>query len=94
MRCDVITPSSSLGNSLKQLLLWVIYQLIQPGGALSARRGPLDAQCKLITSLTNLNFVNTDLETAISITECVGVLVSTYVRGSEGNFVNWNKSAY
>ncbi|XP_017761383.1 PREDICTED: baculoviral IAP repeat-containing protein 6 [Eufriesea mexicana] len=83
MRCDVITPSSSLGNSLKQLLLWVIYQLIQPGGALSARRGPLDAQCKLITSLTNLNFVNTDLETAISITECVGVLVSTYVRGSK-----------
>lgn len=88
MRCDVIMPDSSLGNALKELLLWVIYQLVQPGGALSARRGPLDAQYKLITSLTNLNFANTDLGTAMSITECVGVLVSTYVRGSEGNFMN------
>ncbi|XP_012256631.2 baculoviral IAP repeat-containing protein 6 isoform X2 [Athalia rosae] len=82
MRCDVITPNSSLGNSLKELLLWVVYQLVQPGGALVARRGPLDAQCKLITSLINLNFANTDLGTAMSISECVGVLVSTYVRGS------------
>ncbi|XP_050487172.1 baculoviral IAP repeat-containing protein 6 isoform X2 [Bombus huntii] len=83
MRCDVITPGSTLGNALKELLLWVVYQLVQPGGALSTRRGPLDAQYKLITSLTNLNFTNTDLGTAMSITECVGVLVSTYVRGSE-----------
>ncbi|XP_063984704.1 baculoviral IAP repeat-containing protein 6 isoform X2 [Diachasmimorpha longicaudata] len=82
MRCDVITPGSSLGNSLKELLLWVVYQLVQPGGALVARRGPLDAQCILITSLINLNFINTDLGTAMSITECVGVLVSSYVRGA------------
>ncbi|XP_043255701.1 baculoviral IAP repeat-containing protein 6 [Colletes gigas] len=81
-RCDVITLGSSLGNTLKELLLWVVYQLVQPGGALSARRGPLDAQYKLIMSLTNLNFVNTDLGTAMSVTECVGVLVFTYVRGS------------
>ncbi|XP_054010480.1 baculoviral IAP repeat-containing protein 6 isoform X1 [Hylaeus anthracinus] len=82
MRCDVITPGSSLGNTLKELLLWVVYQLVQPGGALSSRKGPLDAQYKLITSLTNLHFANTDLGTAMSVTECVGVLVFTYVRGS------------
>lgn len=82
--CDVITPESSLGNSLKDLLLWVVYQLVQPGGALVSRRGPLDAQCKLVTSVVNLSFVNTDLGTAMSIAECVGVLVSTYIRGSEG----------
>uniref|UniRef100_A0A0C9RVJ5 Dual E2 ubiquitin-conjugating enzyme/E3 ubiquitin-protein ligase BIRC6 n=1 Tax=Fopius arisanus TaxID=64838 RepID=A0A0C9RVJ5_9HYME len=82
MRCDVITPGSSLGNALKELLLRVVYQLVQPGGALVARRGPLDAQCILITSLINLNFTNTDLGTAMSITECVGVLVSSYVRGA------------
>ncbi|XP_076233643.1 BIR repeat containing ubiquitin-conjugating enzyme [Calliopsis andreniformis] len=82
MRCDVTAPCSSLGNTLKELLLWVVYQLVQPGGALSSRRGPLDAQYKLIMSVTNLNFVNTDLSTAMSITECVGVLVFTYVRGS------------
>ena len=79
--CDVITPGSTLGNALKELLLWLVYQLVQPGGPLAARRGPLDVQCKLITSLLNLNFTNTDLGTAMSITECVGELVSTYVRG-------------
>ncbi|XP_035734374.1 baculoviral IAP repeat-containing protein 6-like isoform X2 [Vespa mandarinia] len=82
IRCDVITPGSTLGNILKDLLLWVVYQLVQPGGALVCRRGPLDAQCKLITSLVNLNFDNTDLGTAMSISECVGILVSTYVRSS------------
>ncbi|XP_044597131.1 baculoviral IAP repeat-containing protein 6 isoform X2 [Cotesia glomerata] len=82
MRCDVITPGSVLGNALKELLLWVVYELIQPGGVIVARRGPLDAQCILITSLINLNFMNTDLGTAMSITECVGVLVSTYVQTS------------
>ena len=79
--CDVITPGSTLGNALKELLLWVVYQLVQPGGPLAVRRGPLDAQCKLITSLLNLNFANTDLGTSMSITECVGELVSTYIRG-------------
>ena len=85
LRCDVITTGSSLGNSLKELLLWVVYQLVQPGGALVARRGPLDAQCILISSLINLNFTNTDLGTAMSISECVGVLVSAYVRDARGN---------
>ncbi|KAL7288200.1 hypothetical protein TKK_0017750 [Trichogramma kaykai] len=81
MRCDIVTPGSSLGNSMKELLLWVVYQLVQPGGALVARRGPLDAQCRLINSLLNMNFNNTDLGTAMSITECVGELVSNHVRG-------------
>ncbi|XP_032684948.1 baculoviral IAP repeat-containing protein 6 isoform X6 [Odontomachus brunneus] len=80
--CDVITPDSFLGNSLKDLLLWVVYQLVQPGGALITRRGPLDVQCKLLTSVVNLNYVNADLNIAMNISECVGVLVSTYVRGS------------
>ncbi|XP_023289754.1 baculoviral IAP repeat-containing protein 6 isoform X3 [Orussus abietinus] len=79
IRCDVRTPSSPLGNALKDLLLWVLYQLVQPGGALVGRRGPLDAQCKLITSLINLNFTNADLGTVMSISECVGVLVATYI---------------
>ncbi|XP_067212436.1 baculoviral IAP repeat-containing protein 6 isoform X3 [Linepithema humile] len=82
MMCDVITTESCLGNSLKNLLLRVVYQLVQPSGPLISRKGPLDAQCKLITSLINLNYVNTDLSTAMSITECVGVLVSTYITGS------------
>ncbi|XP_076283788.1 BIR repeat containing ubiquitin-conjugating enzyme isoform X2 [Lasioglossum baleicum] len=71
-----------LGSTFKELLLWVVYQLLQPGGALSARRGPLDAQYKFITFLTNLNFLRMHLDTAMNVIECVGVLVFTYVRGS------------
>lgn len=84
MMCDVITTDSSFGNSLKKLLLKVVYQLVQPDGPLISRKGPLDAQCKLISSVVNLNYVNTDLDTAMSISECVGVLVSTYFKGFGG----------
>ncbi|KAM0728904.1 Baculoviral IAP repeat-containing protein 6 [Formica fusca] len=82
MMCDVITTDSCLGNALKDLLLQVVYQLVQPSGPLISRKGPLDAQCKLVTSVVNLNYINTDLGTAMSISECVGVLVSTYVKES------------
>lgn len=88
MRCDVITPGSALGNVLKELLLGVVYQLVQPGGALVARRGPLDAQCKLINLLVILNFANIEMGTAMSISECVGELVSSYVRGIGGNRIS------
>ncbi|XP_076225750.1 BIR repeat containing ubiquitin-conjugating enzyme isoform X2 [Nomia melanderi] len=75
-------PSFGVGDTLRKILLWVVDQLVQPGGALSARRGPLDAQYKFITSLTDLNFVKIDLGTVMSVIECVGVLVFTYVRRS------------
>lgn len=83
--CDVITTDSCLGNALKDLLLQVVYQLVQPSGPLISRKGPLDAQCKLVTSIVNLNYINTDLSTAMSISECIGVLVSTHVKESGGN---------
>ncbi|EFN66625.1 Baculoviral IAP repeat-containing protein 6 [Camponotus floridanus] len=82
MMCDVITTDSCLGNALKDLLLQVVYQLVQPSGPLISRKGPLDAQCKLVTSIVNLNYINTDLSTAMSISECIGVLVSTHVKES------------
>ncbi|KAL6430648.1 hypothetical protein ACFW04_006912 [Cataglyphis niger] len=82
MMCDVITTDSCLGNALKDLLLHVVYQLVQPSGPLISRKGPLDAQCKLVTSVINLNYINTDLGIAMSISECIGVLVSTYVKES------------
>lgn len=94
MMCDVITTDSCLGNALKDLLLQVVYQLVQPSGPLISRKGPLDAQCKLITSVVNLNYINTDLGTAMSISECVGVLVSTYVKESGGNEFSFIKYFY
>jgi len=75
MRCDVVTTTSKYGNSLKELLLKLVYQLVQPSGALANRQGPLDAQCKLVELLLNLNFANIDLSTAMSILESVGKLL-------------------
>lgn len=85
MRCDVVTVDSGLGIALKELLLWLVYQLVQPNGAIASRRGPLDAQCRLIGSLLNLNFVNTEIGTHMSISECVADLVYTHVRSSGGD---------
>ncbi|KAJ9600171.1 hypothetical protein L9F63_009505, partial [Diploptera punctata] len=83
MRCDVVTTTSKYGNTLKELLLKLVYQLVQPSGALANRQGPLDAQCKLVELLLNLNFANIDLSTAMSILESVGVLVYTYILSLE-----------
>ncbi|XP_069689782.1 baculoviral IAP repeat-containing protein 6 isoform X2 [Periplaneta americana] len=83
MRCDVVTTTSKYGNSLKELLLKLVYQLVQPSGALANQQGPLDAQCKLVELLLNLNFANIDLSTAMSILESVGVLVYTYILSLE-----------
>ncbi|KDR13250.1 hypothetical protein L798_12638, partial [Zootermopsis nevadensis] len=83
MRCDVVTITSKYGNKLKELLLKLVYQLVQPSGALANRQGPLDAQCKLVELLLNLNFANIDLSTAMSILESVGVLVYTYILSLE-----------
>ncbi|PNF18833.1 hypothetical protein B7P43_G01653, partial [Cryptotermes secundus] len=83
MRCDVVTTTSKYGNTLKELLLKLVYQLVQPSGALANRQGPLDAQCKLVEMLLNLNFANIDLSTAMSILESVGVLVYSYILSLE-----------
>lgn len=72
VRVDVVSTNSRLGNLFKELLLKLIYQLVQTTGALANRLGPLDAQCELVELILNLNFANTDLSTAMSILECVG----------------------
>jgi hypothetical protein len=76
MRCDVVTSTSKYGNSLKELLLKLVYQLVQPSGALANQQGPLDAQCKLVEMLLNLSFANIDLSNAMSILESVGKFLS------------------
>ncbi|KAG5886808.1 hypothetical protein JTB14_031450 [Gonioctena quinquepunctata] len=79
MRCDIVSPASKLGNSLKTSLLKVIYQLAQPSGAMASRLGPLDAQCKLLQTMLYLDFVNTDLSIAMSTLESTAALVHSYV---------------
>lgn len=75
MRCDIVSPSSKLGNQLKTVLLKVIYQLAQPSGPITSRLGPLDAQCKLLQSMLYLDFSNTDLSIAMSTLESTGKII-------------------
>lgn len=79
MRCDVVTPTSRPGGLLKTLLLKVVYQLVQPMGPLASRRGPLDAQCKLLQCMVYLDYINADLSIAMSILESTALLVYSYV---------------
>lgn len=83
MRCDVITMGSSAGVQLKEILLRLLYQLVQPNGPLALRQGPLDVQCKFLQSLLHLNFVDTNLGIVMCIMESTGVLVSSYVSNIE-----------
>ncbi|KAJ8970301.1 hypothetical protein NQ317_019338 [Molorchus minor] len=79
MRCDIVSSSSKLGNLLKTSLLKVVYQLVQPTGPITARLGPLDAQCKLLQTMLYLDFSNTDLSIAMSTLESTANLVHSYV---------------
>ncbi|KAK5648597.1 hypothetical protein RI129_003489 [Pyrocoelia pectoralis] len=79
IRCDVVSPSSKPGSQLKSLLLRVVYQLVQPTGPLAAKQGPLDAQCKLLQCMSHLDFCNADISIAMSIFECTGILVHSYI---------------
>lgn len=83
MRCDVITTGCTTGIQLKELLLRLLYQLVQPSGPLALRQGPLDIQCKFLQSLLHLNFVDTNLGIVICIMESTSVLVNSFVSNVE-----------
>lgn len=83
MRCDVITSGSTAGVQLKELLLRLLYQLVQPSGPLALRQGPLDVQCKFLQTLLHLNYIDTNLGIVMCIMESTSVLVSSYVSNVE-----------
>lgn len=58
-------------KKLKEILLRVVLQLVQPGGAISLQQGPLDAQNLLIKELITFQYEKTDLGVAMSIIESV-----------------------
>ncbi|XP_068082089.1 baculoviral IAP repeat-containing protein 6 [Anabrus simplex] len=83
MRCDVVTTNSRFGNFLKERFLKLVYQLIQPSGAIACQQGPLDVQCEFIDMLIHLNYFGVDLSTVTSIVECTGNLIYNYVLTTE-----------
>lgn len=58
-------------KKLKEILLRVVLQLVQPGGAISMQQGPLDAQNLLIKELITFQYEKSDLGVAMSIVESV-----------------------
>ncbi|XP_060536619.1 baculoviral IAP repeat-containing protein 6 [Cylas formicarius] len=79
VRCDmlaIVSPSNKLGNLLKSLLLNVVYEMTRPGGPVSAKMGPLDAQCKLLQLIYRIS--NIDVSIGMSTLENTASLLKNY----------------
>nr|XP_014092668.2 baculoviral IAP repeat-containing protein 6 isoform X3 [Bactrocera oleae] len=62
-------------RKLKDTLLHVILQLVQPGGAIANQQGPIDAQSQLVRDLLLIPTDKPDLNVALNIIESVSFLV-------------------
>lgn len=58
-------------RKLKDILLHVVLQLVQPGGAISNQLGPMDAQSQLITDVLAMNSDKADMALSLNIIESV-----------------------
>lgn len=54
--------------------------MAKPGGPISTRMGPLDAQCKLLQSILYLDFTNIDISIAMSTLESTGKFFNPNLR--------------
>jgi baculoviral IAP repeat-containing protein 6 (apollon) len=70
-------------DKLKEILLRVILNLIQPDGAISKQHGPIDAQSQLIKELLNFQYQKSDLGIALSLIESVASLVHQHITNME-----------
>ncbi|XP_068153762.1 baculoviral IAP repeat-containing protein 6 isoform X3 [Drosophila tropicalis] len=68
---------------LKDILLHVVLQLVQPGGAISNQQGPIDAQNQLVRDLLWMPNDKGDLNIALKITESVSFLVYNNISNGE-----------
>ncbi|XP_034488815.1 baculoviral IAP repeat-containing protein 6 [Drosophila innubila] len=68
---------------LKDILLHVVLQLVQPGGAISNQQGPIDAQNQLVRDLLLMPNDKGDLNIALKIIESVSFLVFNNISNGE-----------
>ncbi|XP_017867094.1 PREDICTED: baculoviral IAP repeat-containing protein 6 isoform X6 [Drosophila arizonae] len=68
---------------LKDILLHVVLQLVQPGGAISNQQGPIDAQNQLVRDLLLMPNDKGDLNIALKIIESVSFLVYNNISNGE-----------
>lgn len=70
-------------KKLKEILLRVVLQLVQPGGAISMQQGPMDAQSLLIQELISCQYEKADQNVGMSIIESVSHLVYNHITSHE-----------
>ncbi|XP_070137301.1 dual E2 ubiquitin-conjugating enzyme/E3 ubiquitin-protein ligase BIRC6 isoform X1 [Drosophila bipectinata] len=68
---------------LKDILLHVVLQLVQPGGAISNQQGPIDAQNQLVRDVLLMPNDKGDLNIALKIIESVSFLVYNNISNGE-----------
>ncbi|XP_030370289.1 baculoviral IAP repeat-containing protein 6 isoform X2 [Scaptodrosophila lebanonensis] len=68
---------------LKDILLHVVLQLVQPGGAISNQQGPIDGQNQLVRDLLLMPNDKGDLNIALKIIESVSFLVYNNISNGE-----------
>ncbi|TDG43863.1 hypothetical protein AWZ03_009727 [Drosophila navojoa] len=68
---------------VKDILLHVVLQLVQPGGAISNQQGPIDAQNQLVRDLLLMPNDKGDLNIALKIIESVSFLVYNNISNGE-----------
>ncbi|XP_036324883.1 baculoviral IAP repeat-containing protein 6 isoform X2 [Rhagoletis pomonella] len=78
-------------RKLKDTLLHVILQLVQPGGAIANQQGPIDAQSQLVRDLLLMPTDKPDLNVALNIIESVSFLV--YNNISNGDKLQCQRSS-
>ncbi|XP_054725362.1 baculoviral IAP repeat-containing protein 6 isoform X3 [Anastrepha obliqua] len=78
-------------RKLKDTLLHVILQLVQPGGAIANQQGPIDAQSQLVRDLLLMPTEKPDLNVALNIIESVSFLV--YNNISNGDKLQCQRSS-
>ncbi|XP_067616443.1 baculoviral IAP repeat-containing protein 6 isoform X2 [Eurosta solidaginis] len=78
-------------RKLKDTLLHVILQLVQPGGAIANQQGPIDAQSQLVRDVLLMPTDKPDLNIALNIIESVSFLV--YNNISNGDKLQCQRSS-
>lgn len=73
-------------KTLKEILLRVVLQLLQPSGAIFNQKGPIDAQSQLIKEMLTFQYDQSDLGIGMSIIESVCYLVYNSFSHSENIF--------
>ncbi|XP_034239276.1 baculoviral IAP repeat-containing protein 6 isoform X4 [Thrips palmi] len=78
-------PARRTSKWMSNQLLELANQLIMPGGAISGRRGPLDAQFAFFNLLLGFNFHISGINANVTMSylESVGILVHTFIMTSE-----------